>query len=124
MLIKAKLVMDKQAVEQSYESLRQEHTTVEGELRALRETFNLRQDTWIKEKLNMQERVKEMEDRQTRGGGDVWAAERDRLKEIIDDKVQQLERMKRDEEVHRGHMDTLRREVRFPLVHLPLVERV
>lgn len=39
-----------------YLSLKKEHDTLEGELRALRETFNLRQDTWIKEKLDMQVR--------------------------------------------------------------------
>ncbi len=38
-------------------SLKKEHDTVEGELRTLRETFNLRQDTWIKEKLAMQVRI-------------------------------------------------------------------
>jgi hypothetical protein len=41
-----------------YLSLKKEHDTVEGELRTLRETFNLRQDTWIKEKLDMQVRLR------------------------------------------------------------------
>lgn len=75
LVIKAKLVMDKQNIERysfsfsksqiaqrqsflyyfrEYLSLKKEHDTVEGELRTLRETFNLRQDTWIKEKLDMQ----------------------------------------------------------------------
>ena len=34
--------------------LRREHKILEGELQTLRETYNLRQDTWIKEKLAMQ----------------------------------------------------------------------
>lgn len=34
--------------------MKKEYDTIENELRALRETFNLRQDTWIKEKLDMQ----------------------------------------------------------------------
>lgn len=41
-------------ISREYLSLKKEHDTVEGELRTLRETFNLRQDTWIKEKLDMQ----------------------------------------------------------------------
>lgn len=83
LVIKAKLVMDKQNIERygkfffslsvysdwfelfwyylptrEYLSLKKEHDTVEGELRTLRETFNLRQDTWIKEKLDMQVRLR------------------------------------------------------------------
>ena len=45
-----------QRIRREYLALKKEHDTVEGELRALRETFNLRQDTWIKEKLDMQVR--------------------------------------------------------------------
>lgn len=82
-VIKTKLVQDKETIEKyasylnklcpieftinstiinylltcrEYLSLKKEHDTVLGELRALRETFNLRQDTWIKEKLDMQVR--------------------------------------------------------------------
>jgi hypothetical protein len=34
--------------------LRREYDTIDRELRALRETFNSRQDTWIKEKLSLE----------------------------------------------------------------------
>ena len=36
------------------ESLKKEYDTIENELKNLRETYNSRQDTWIKEKLSMQ----------------------------------------------------------------------
>jgi hypothetical protein len=39
-------------------NLRKEYDTIEKELKTLRETFNHRQDTWIKEKLVMQVKVK------------------------------------------------------------------
>lgn len=41
--------------------LQKEHETLDKELRTLRETFNNRQDTWIKEKLSLQEKLKESE---------------------------------------------------------------
>ena len=59
----------------------------------------------------MQERVKEMEERQSRYTAESWVMERTRLKGIIDDKNQQLDMIKRDEEAHRDHIETLRREV-------------
>lgn len=74
LVIKAKLVLEKESIQRlllllfcyfksivnilcryrEYLSLKKEYDTIENELRALRETFNLRQDTWIKEKLDMQ----------------------------------------------------------------------
>ncbi|XP_046633192.1 trichohyalin-like isoform X2 [Daphnia pulicaria] len=110
LVIKAKLVMDKQNIEREYLSLKKEHDTVEGELRTLRETFNLRQDTWIKEKLDMQEKMKELEEKELRHSGENWYIERSRLKDIIEEKNQQLEKIKRDEELHRDHIDNIRRE--------------
>lgn len=41
---------------EDYKSLKKEYDTIETELKKLRETYNLRQDTWIKEKLSMQVR--------------------------------------------------------------------
>jgi len=41
--------------------LRREYETIDRELRALRETFNNRQDTWIKEKLSLEGKVREAE---------------------------------------------------------------
>ena len=84
-VIKAKLVMEKQDIEREFVTLKKEHETVEGELRTLRETFNVRQDTWIKEKLDMQERVKELEEKELRYAGDGWILERTRLKDIIEE---------------------------------------
>lgn len=41
-------------MQEEYEKLMREHNTIEKELKTLRETYNVRQDTWIKEKLTMQ----------------------------------------------------------------------
>lgn len=44
-------------LEDDYQALKKDHDTIEIELKTLRETYNLRQDTWIKEKLDMQVRI-------------------------------------------------------------------
>lgn len=53
-VIKAQGVMAKEQIESNYNALKRDHVEVENELKTLRETFNIRQDTWIKEKLDMQ----------------------------------------------------------------------
>ena len=55
-VVKAQGVMAKEQVQSNYNALRRDHTELEGELKTLRERFNVRQDTWIKEKLDMQVR--------------------------------------------------------------------
>lgn len=45
-------------LEDDYHALKKDHDTIEIELKTLRETYNSRQDTWIKEKLDMQVRIK------------------------------------------------------------------
>lgn len=46
-----------------------------------------------------------------RNSGEPWYMEKKRLKDIIDEKSQQLEKLKREEETHRDHFDAIRREV-------------
>ena len=59
----------------------------------------------------LKEKVKEMEEKELRHAGEGWYLERSRLKDIIDEKNQQLEKMKRDQDLHRDHIDNIRREV-------------
>jgi len=55
--------------------------------------------------------MKELEEKELRHSGENWYIERSRLKDIIEEKNQQLEKIKRDEEMHRDHIDNIRREV-------------
>lgn len=61
--------------------------------------------------MTLQEKVKELEEKELRHSGENWYIERSRLKDIIEEKNQQLEKVKRDEEMHRNHIDNIRREV-------------
>jgi hypothetical protein len=46
--------MDREKAESTVDEAHQKLTTLESELQALRETYNSKQDDWIKEKLDMQ----------------------------------------------------------------------
>ena len=56
--------------------------------------------------------MKELEEKDLRQSGENWYKEKERLKTIIDEKTQQLEKLKKEEETHRDHIDNIRREVR------------
>lgn len=60
--------------------------------------------------------MKEFEEKELRHTGENWYIERSRLKDIIEEKNQQLEKTKRDEEMHRDHIDNIRREVSLLLL--------
>lgn len=109
---KAQYTTKKENTSEDYKSLKKEYDTIETELKKLRETYNLRQDTWIKEKLSMQEQVKDLEMRLGRAAGDTGSfIEKNRLKDILDDKNHQIEKLKRDEETLRDQLSYSRREV-------------
>ena len=60
-----------------------------------------------------QEKMKELEQKGQLQTSETWNVERGRLKNIIEEKTQQIEKIKRDEEIHRDHIDNIRREVRL-----------
>lgn len=116
---KAQFTTSKEGVEEKYEKLKKDHNTIETELKNLRETYNNRQDTWIKEKLNMQDQLRELEVRIKKVSNDPTSySEKKRLKDIIEDKNQQLDQLKRDADTlkdqvsyHRRESEDLRRKV-------------
>lgn len=57
--------------------------------------------------------MKELEEKELHHSSENWFIERSRLKDIIDEKNQQIDKMKRDTETHRDHIDSIRREVIF-----------
>ncbi|XP_066971714.1 uncharacterized protein [Macrobrachium rosenbergii] len=108
---KAQLSTVRENNQQDFAALKKDHDTIEIELRTLRETYNLRQDTWIKEKLDMQEQLKSLEDRFNKVSLDPASySEKKRLMDIIDDKNQQIERYRRDEEAIKDQVSYYRRE--------------
>ncbi|XP_069996902.1 trichohyalin isoform X4 [Penaeus vannamei] len=98
-------------LEDDYHALKKDHDTIEIELKTLRETYNSRQDTWIKEKLDMQEQLKDLENRLNRVSVDPTSySEKKRLKDIIEDKQQQIEKLRRDVDSVKDQSSFYRRE--------------
>jgi len=55
--------------------------------------------------------VKELEEKELHHSNENWFLERSRLVYIIDGKNQEIEKMKREMETQRSHIDSIRREV-------------
>ncbi|KAF4522420.1 hypothetical protein B566_EDAN007670 [Ephemera danica] len=107
---KAQLTMDRDKAETALTITQQELATLDGELQTLRETYNSKQDTWIKEKLDMQEQLKELEEKVSRGGGESWHLEKNRLKAQIEEKVSDMEKTKHELDVLSDQLNYTRKE--------------
>ncbi|PSN34391.1 hypothetical protein C0J52_15173 [Blattella germanica] len=92
-------------------STENEMESSENELRTVRETFNTKQDAWIKEKLDLQEKVKELEEKMSRSNGsDSWMLEKTRLKSALQDKSIEMEQLKKESEMNAHQTEHLRKE--------------
>ncbi|XP_018565748.1 putative leucine-rich repeat-containing protein DDB_G0290503 isoform X6 [Anoplophora glabripennis] len=103
---KAKLVMEKETLETQYKNLKKELDQVENELRIVRDTFNTKQDLWVKEKLELDQRLKELS-RTSYNGGDL---EKQRLKALLEEKQSECEQFKKECDSIHDQMDFMRRE--------------
>ncbi|XP_069678529.1 golgin subfamily A member 4 isoform X2 [Periplaneta americana] len=108
---KAQLVMDREKIEAQLLSTKRELVAAGNELRALRDTFSGKQDSWIKEKLDLQEKLKELEEKVSRSnGGDSWTLEKTRLKSILEDKTIEMDQMKKEAHMLSDQMEHIRKE--------------
>ena len=79
-----------------YDQMKNDYGTIKSELATLRKTYNTKSDDWIKEKLHQQQRMKDLEDSLTSSTGEGWESERDRFKNIIEDRDNQITQLKID----------------------------
>ncbi|XP_076362144.1 LOW QUALITY PROTEIN: uncharacterized protein LOC143253002 [Tachypleus tridentatus] len=107
--IKARLVMEKEQVEANLTSLKRDYEETCSELKSLRETYNVRQDTWIKEKLDFQERMKEMENKVMRMSN--VEQEKLNLKGSLEERDSLIESYKREEKHLKEERDKMRRKI-------------
>ena len=77
-----------------YSEMKTDYGTIKSELATLRKTYNTKADEWTKEKLNQQQRMKDLEDSLTSSVGEGWESERDRFKNIIEDRDNQITQLK------------------------------
>ena len=77
-----------------YDKMKSDYGTIKSELATLRKTYNNKNDEWIKEKLNLQQRMKDLDDSLTSSTGEDWGSERDRFKNINEDRDNQITQLK------------------------------
>nr|CAD7196699.1 unnamed protein product [Timema douglasi] len=108
---KSQLVKDKELVYSQLLSTKRELSSMEGELKTLQDTYKSKQEGWIKEKLDMQERAREMEEKVARSsGGEGWTAERNRLKSTLEEKTREVDNFRREIEMLNDQMDHIKKE--------------
>ena len=86
------------------DDIKKEYETLKGELTALRSTYNAKSDDWIKEKLDFQHRMKDLEESIRCSAGEGWDSERERFKQIIDDRDNQITQLKIENDVARSQV--------------------
>lgn len=86
--------------------MKKELDQVEGELKIVRDTYNTKQDLWIREKLELDQRLKELS-RTSYNGGDL---EKQRLKALLEEKQSENDQIKKECENIHNQMDFMRRE--------------
>lgn len=105
---KAKLVMEKESLTNQLQSTKKDMETVEKELQILRETYNNKQDIWIKEKLDIQEKIKSLEHKAK--NGTETSLEKIRLQANFEDIQGQYEQLKKQYDVVNDQMEYIRKE--------------
>ncbi|XP_049826814.1 kinectin-like isoform X3 [Aethina tumida] len=103
---KAKLVMEKETVDNQLLNLKKETSQLESELKTLRDTYNSKQDTWIKEKLSMEEKLKDAK-KVVHNGNDY---EKSRLKSSLEEVQSELEQLKKEYSNTNDQMEFMRKE--------------
>merc|ERR1712223_1666821 len=108
---KAKLTTEKEELEGEHQNVLKEYGTIKGELSALRQTYNNKADEWIKEKLDLQHRMKDLQDSLISLAGEGWESERDRFKQIIEDRDSQITQLKIEGDVGRSQLVGTKKEI-------------
>ena len=110
-VLKAKLTMDKNDLSSGYGNMKDDYNTIKSELSALRATYNSKSDDWIKEKLNLERQVSDLEAAIKSSAGNGWDAERGRFKSIIEDRDNQITNLKIEYDVSKSQLTTARKEI-------------
>merc|ERR1719483_1289665 len=77
---------------------------------ALRQTYNSKSDDWIKDKLDLEKQISDLENSIKSSAGNGWDAERNRFKSIIEDRDSQITNLKIEYDVSKSQLATARKE--------------
>jgi len=109
-VLKAKLTMEKDDMSSGYGNMKDDYNTIKGELMALRTTYNSKSDDWIKEKLDLEKQISDLEKSIKTSAGNGWDAERNRFKSILEDRDSQITNLKIECDVARSQHTQAKKE--------------
>merc|ERR1719420_1482728 len=109
-VLKAKLTMEKDDMSSGYGNMKDDYNTIKGELMALRQTYNTKSDEWIKDKLDLEKQISDLENSIKTSAGNGWDAERNRFKSILDDRDSQITNLKIECDVARSQHTQAKKE--------------
>merc|ERR1719410_2766237 len=109
-VLKAKATMEKDEMSSGYGNMQDDYHTIKGELVALRQTYNNKSDEWIKEKLDLEKQVRDLETAIKSSAGNGWDAERIRFKSILEDRDSQITNLKIECDVARSQHGQVKKE--------------
>merc|ERR1712227_660136 len=107
-VLKAKSTMEK---DEMSSGIQDDYHTIKGELVALRQTYNDKSDEWIKQKLDLEKQVKDLETAIKSSAGNGWDAERNRFKSILEDRDSQITNLKIECDVARSQHGAAKKEM-------------
>merc|ERR1712113_765926 len=110
-LLEENYVVEKAKLTMERDEMKRDYGTIKSELATLRKTYNNKNDEWIKEKLNLQQRMKDLDDSLTSSTGEDWGSERDRFKNIIEDRDNQITQLKIEGDVAHSQVSSQRKDI-------------
>ncbi|KAF5283459.1 hypothetical protein FQA39_LY04835 [Lamprigera yunnana] len=102
---KAKLVMEKETIAHQLNTTRRDLDALETELVELKSTYAGKHETLMKEKLQLEEKMKI-----TQKGSDSFAIERVRLKSVLEEKASEIDSTKKENEMLSDQLEYVRKE--------------
>ena len=115
---RSRIQSERDDVKHEYDAMKKEYETLKGELAALRTTYNMKNDEWIKEKLDVQHRMRDLEESIRCSAGEGWDSERERFKQIIDDRDNQITQLKIECDVARSQVIKQQQDRLIPVTRL------
>merc|ERR1719402_1640866 len=77
---------------------------------ALRQIYNTKSDEWIKDKLDLEKQISDLENSIKTSAGNGWDAERNRFKSILEDRDSQITNLKIECDVARSQHTQAKKE--------------
>ncbi|XP_065208048.1 early endosome antigen 1 [Planococcus citri] len=106
--IKSQMNLQKEQMQSQVLCGQRELATVQNELRTLRETYNNRQDNWIKEKLRLEEKIKELDNLLL--NNETFKLEHNKVKLLLEVKESELEKLHKESIQQRDQLEHMRKE--------------